>query len=189
MPRTPNPEEVCEELEHLLAELRSTDNRQTVHLTDGRTLKYDSSYLLGLDGSLGPVARLILMRRCLQSSAKELQKKYRSFCEVAGCSTSNYTSLQYAFSLTTTQLKRLPLTANLIVGMGAILNEWRAEHGNGGLGLPPHPETNQLFDKPFIGDDACQRFLNYLEYSSSPATQLASGRELNLASDRQFTLD
>ncbi|MBX2879585.1 MAG: hypothetical protein KTR32_06615, partial [Granulosicoccus sp.] len=46
-----------------------------------------------------------------------------------------------------------------------------------------------LFDKPFIGDDACQRFLNYLEYSSSPATQLASGRELNLASDRQFTLD
>lgn len=189
MPRTPNPDEVLYQLEQVLADLRDGPDSSPVFLANGAALAYDTSYLINSEGSLGPVARLMLLRCKLRTSAKQLQAEYRHECEQQGCQTTNYTALQYAFSLTTTQLKTLPPTSSLAAGFGALLNQWRAKHGNNGLGLPPHPELDQLFDKSFVGSDACTQFLAYLEYSSSPATQLASGRRFNTSADRDQVLD
>ena len=189
MARTPNPDEVRHELELVLRTLRTlTDVTAPIYLSDGRALAYDHKLLLNSCGSLGPVARLILMRCKIRRSAKELKTAYRAACERSNARTTNYTALQYAFSLKTTQVRPLPSSQCLCTGMGALLDDWRAKHGNNGLGLPPHPESHQLFVKPFHGENACEQFLDYLEHTSTPATQLCSRRRLNTSSDRDITL-
>ncbi|MFK7894127.1 MAG: hypothetical protein AB8B63_25155 [Granulosicoccus sp.] len=184
MPRVPDPDSVRLDLEEVLTEISGRDRSLPVYLPDGRVLQYDRRYLLTDDGSLGPVARLILMRCRLRVSAKDLQSQYRAACDNGDLRTSNYTSLQYAFSLSTSQLKSLPDKRTLSLGMSAVLDRWRAKHGNNGVGLPSHPEPALLFEKRFAGRNACKDFLDYLEYTQPPVSQLASGRRLKYSQGR-----
>ena len=203
--RTADKESVIRLWEQLSIERKRADttyppprSKQVGKLIYGRNVQGDPLYLnqpwcliLDEQGSLGPLARLIIIRCLISKTSHDFFIKYKNTKDKG----DNHSFLNKIWRLYLTPKEaKLPNDADTWQRItGEMLNAWRcSKQLIGGskkeVVLGPHPELGMIYKKPFTGNDAVKNFEKHLLKESSPLNVRSSRLSQPVSKNSDFVV-